>query len=65
MIMYVWQSSTGRWELDFLTSQEKNSALRAAARKITGSAYILSSYETRAEAEAAMAAIYEAYKNDI
>ena len=29
--MYVWQSTTGHWELDFLTSQEKNSALRDAA----------------------------------
>jgi hypothetical protein len=61
--MYVWQSSTGRWELSFLTSQEKNSALRAAARKITGSAYILPSYNTRAEAEAVMAAIYEVYQS--
>ena len=61
--MYVWQSSTGSWELDFLTSQEKNDALRAAARKITGSAYILPSYKTRADAEAAMAAIYEEYKS--
>jgi hypothetical protein len=61
--MYVWQSSTGRWEMDFLTSQEKNDALRAAARKITGSAYIMPSYDTRADAEAAMAAIYEVYQS--
>lgn len=63
--MYVWQSSTGSWELDFLTSVEKNEGMRKAARKITGSAYILQSYDTRADAEAAMAAIYEAYENDI
>lgn len=61
--MYVWQSSSGSWELDFLTSQEKNSALRAAAHKITGSAYILPSYKTRGEALTAMAAIYEEYKS--
>jgi hypothetical protein len=61
--MYVWQSSTGHWELDFLTSQEKNIVLRDAARKITGSAYILPSYDTRAEAGAAMAAIYEEYRS--
>lgn len=59
--MYVWQSSTGRWELDFLTSQEKNIVLRDAAREITGSAYIMPSYDTREDAEAAMAAIYEVY----
>lgn len=63
--MYIWQSSTGRWEMDFLTSVEKNEGMRKAARKITGSAYTLPSYDTRAEAEAAMAAIYEAYENDI
>jgi hypothetical protein len=61
--MYVWQSTSGHWELDFLTSQEKNSALRASAHKITGSAYIMPSYDTRADAEAAMAAIYEEYKS--
>lgn len=61
--MYVWQSSTGHWELDFLTSQEKNIALRDAAHKITGSAYILPSYDTRTEAEATMAAIYEVYQS--
>jgi IS30 family transposase len=60
--MYVWQSTTGHWELDFLTSQEKNSALRDAAEKVTGQRYILPSYDTRGEAMAAMAEIYRIYE---
>lgn len=61
--MYVWQSSTGRWELDYMTHREKNHALVAAAHKVTGQWFIMPSYDTRAEAEAAMAAIYEEYQS--
>jgi hypothetical protein len=60
--MYVWQSTTGHWELDFLTSQEKNSALRDAAHTVTGQRYILPSYDTKDQAMAAMAEIYRIYQ---
>lgn len=60
--MYVWQSTTGHWELDFLTSQEKNSALRSAAHKVTGRWGIMPSYDTEADAMAVMAAIYGIYE---
>lgn len=60
--MYIYQSITGHWELDFLTSQRKNSALRDAAEKVTGQRYILPSYDTKNQAEAAMAEIYRIYQ---
>lgn len=60
--MYVYQSITGHWELEFLTSQSKNSALRDAAEKVTGQRYILPSYDTKNQAEATMAAIYRIYQ---
>ena len=60
--MYIYQSQTGHWELEFLTSQSKNDALRDAAYKVTGQRYILPSYDTEAEAMAAMAEIYRIYE---
>jgi len=60
--MYIYQSQTGHWELEFLTSQSKNDALRDAAHTVTGQRYILPSYDTEAEAMAAMAEIYRIYE---
>jgi len=60
--MYIYQSQTGHWELEFLTSQSKNDALRGAAHKVTGRWGILPSYDTEADAMAAMAAIYRIYE---
>jgi IS30 family transposase len=60
--MYIYQSQTGHWELEFLTSQSKNDALRSAAHKVTGQRYIMPSYNTEADAMAAMAEIYRIYE---
>jgi hypothetical protein len=60
--MYIYQSQTGHWELEFLTSQSKNDALRSAAHKVTGQRYIMPSYDTETDAMATMAAIYGIYE---
>jgi hypothetical protein len=60
--MYIYQSQTGPWELEFLTSQSKNDALRSAAHKVTGRWGIMPSYDTEADAMAVMAEIYGIYE---
>lgn len=58
--MYVYQSASG-WELEILTSRLNNEKLRDAIQSVTGERYPFKSYQTRAEAEAVEAAIYEVY----
>lgn len=58
--MYVYQSASG-WELEILTSSLNNEKLRDAVQSVTGERYPFKSYDTRSEAEAVMAQIYEVY----
>ena len=58
--MYVYQSASG-YELEILTSRLNNEKLRDAIQAVTGERYPFKSYQTRSEAEAIEAAIYEVY----
>ena len=58
--MYVYQSASG-YELEILTSRLNNEKLRDAIQSVTGERYPFKSYQTRVEAEAVEAAIYEVY----
>ena len=58
--MYIYQSATG-YELEILTRRLNNEKLRDAIQAVTGERYPFKSYQTRADAEAVKAAIYEVY----
>ena len=59
---YVYQSASG-WELEIMTSSLNNEKLRDAIQSITGERYPFKSYQSRAEAEAVKAKIYNVYDN--
>ena len=58
--MYIYESASG-WELEILTSRLNNEKLRDAIQSVTGERYPFKSYQTRAEADAVKAKIYEVY----